>query len=148
MRPWRHDQFVIALPEWYARASEHATSAVDLSLFGDEPWVWLRREASPDYRHQFMATCRRAGCAPDATSPGQLDPDTTGRGGLRPRCPALVPKATAARTFQRPVAYRPLTDPAGTVELSLVTRAGSQEALVKECLRVAPEESIGTAHLD
>jgi hypothetical protein len=45
MRPWRHDQFVIALPEWHALATEGGTSAVDLSRFANEPWVWLRREA-------------------------------------------------------------------------------------------------------
>jgi DNA-binding transcriptional LysR family regulator len=38
MRPWRHDQFVIALPEWHSLAAEGTTAAaVDLSRFADEP---------------------------------------------------------------------------------------------------------------
>ncbi len=35
-------------------------SPVGLARFADEPWVRLRREASPDHHDRFMATCRRA----------------------------------------------------------------------------------------
>lgn len=147
MRPWRHDQFVIALPEWHSLAAEGTTAAVDLSRFADEPWVWLRREASPDYHDQLMATCRRAGFTPDTRHLAnsiltQLAMVACGFG------VTLVPNATAARTFQRPVAHRPLTDPADIVELSLVTRANAQEPLVKDFLRIASGETIGAAPLE
>ncbi|MEU9889747.1 LysR family transcriptional regulator [Sphaerisporangium sp. NPDC051017] len=135
MRPWRHDHFVIALPEEHPLAGNPA-DPVDLSRFADEPWVWLRREASPDYHDQLMMTCRRAGFTPDARHLAnsiltQLAMVTCGLG------VTLVPNATASRTFRHPVAYRPLTDPADIVELSLVTRAGTHEPLVQEFLRIA-----------
>ncbi|WP_425472939.1 LysR family substrate-binding domain-containing protein [Streptomyces botrytidirepellens] len=65
VRPWRHDQFVIALPSGHALAGD-TPDPVDLARFADEPWAWLRREASPDYHDQLMATCRRAGFTPEA----------------------------------------------------------------------------------
>ncbi|MFJ9900984.1 LysR family transcriptional regulator [Streptomyces sp. NPDC091280] len=135
MTPWRHDRFVIALPERHPLAQDTA-EPVDLSRFADEPWVWLNREASPDYHDQLMAACRRAGFTPDARHLAnsiltQLAMVACGLG------VTLVPNATAARTFQHPAAYRQLTDPADLVELSLVTRAGTREPLVQEFLRIA-----------
>jgi hypothetical protein len=46
------------------RAAE-AAGPVDLARFAEEPWVWLRRDASPDYHDQLMATCHQAGFTPD-----------------------------------------------------------------------------------
>ncbi|MFF4509340.1 hypothetical protein [Streptomyces sp. NPDC001401] len=45
-----------------------------------------------------------------------------------------------------PIAYRPLTDPDGIVELSLVTRSGTHEPLVQEFLRIASGRLLGAAH--
>ena len=64
IRPWRHDEFVIALPPGHPLAAG-APGPVHLARFAEEPWVWLRRDASPDYHDQLMATCRRAGFSPD-----------------------------------------------------------------------------------
>lgn len=144
MRPWRHDQFVIALPQRHPLAGD-TTEPVDLSRFADEPWVWLRREASPDYHDQLMATCRRAGFTPDARHLAnsiltQLTMVACGLG------VTLVPNVTAARSFDHPIAYRPLTDPADIVELSLVTRSGTHEPLVQEFLRIASGRPLGAAH--
>ena len=63
IQPWRHDEFVIALPPSHPLAAD-APNPVHLARFAGEPWVWLRREASPDYHDQLMATCRRAGFSP------------------------------------------------------------------------------------
>ncbi|KAK1185280.1 LysR family substrate-binding domain-containing protein [Streptomyces sp. NBS 14/10] len=134
VRPWRHDQFVIALPEGHSQAGD-ASDPVDLARFADEPWVWLRREASPDYHDQLMATCRKAGFTPDARHIAnsiltQLAMVACGLG------VTLVPNV-AVRSIQGPLAYRPLTDSADIVELSLVSRAGTHEPLVEEFLRHA-----------
>jgi DNA-binding transcriptional LysR family regulator len=98
--------------------------------------VWLRREASPDYHDQLMATCRRAGFTPDTHHLAnsiltQLAMVACGLG------VTLVPNATATRSPEQPVVYRPLSDPADLVELSLVTRSGTREPLVEEFLRTA-----------
>jgi hypothetical protein len=93
-----------------------------------------------------MATCRRAGFTPDARHLANSIPQLA-----MVACGfdvTLVPNATVARIFRRPVAHRPLTDPADIVELSLVTRANSQEPLVQEFLRIASGEAIGAAHLE
>ena len=63
-RPWRRDSFVLAIPAEHALASGTA-GPVSLARFADHPWVWLRRDASPDYHDQLMAACRRAGFSPD-----------------------------------------------------------------------------------
>ncbi|MGW1024405.1 LysR family transcriptional regulator [Streptomyces sp. NPDC002577] len=135
--PWRHDQFVIALPPGHPLA-DGTTEPVDLARFAQEPWVWLRRDASPDYHDQLMATCRRAGFSPDARHLAhsiltQLAMVACGLG------VTLVPNVTA-RSLQSPTAYRPLTDSADIVELSLVSRDGEQEPLVREFLRIATEQ--------
>ncbi|MFF4352941.1 LysR family transcriptional regulator [Streptomyces sp. NPDC001530] len=134
IQPWRHDQFVIALPADHPLAAD-APSPVDLARFADEPWVWLRREASPDYHDQLMATCRRAGFSPDVRHLAnsiltQLAMATCGLG------VTLVPNVTV-RQIHPPTPYRPLTDGADIVELSLVTRDGTQEPLVEQFLRIA-----------
>ncbi|MCT9138494.1 LysR family transcriptional regulator [Streptomyces violarus] len=134
VRPWRHDQFVIALPDGHPLTGD-TTDPVDLSGFADEPWVWLRREASPDYHDQLMATCRRAGFTPEARHVAnsiltQLAMVACGLG------VTLVPNV-AVRSIQGPIAYRPLSDPADIVELSLVSRDGGHEPLVEEFLRHA-----------
>ena len=113
MGPWRHDQFVIALPEGHPMAGD-TEDPVDLARFADEPWVWLRREASPDYHDQLMTTCRRAGFTPDARHIAdsiltQLAMVGCGLG------VTLVPNV-AVRSIQGPLACRPLTNSADIVE--------------------------------
>ncbi|MFI0822039.1 LysR family transcriptional regulator [Streptomyces sp. NPDC021098] len=134
VRPWRHDQFVIALPSGHPLSGGGA-EPVELAEFADEPWVWLRRGASPDYHDQLMATCRRAGFTPDARHIAnsiltQLSMVACGLG------VTLVPHVTV-RSIQGPIAYRPLTDAADLVELSLVSRADTHEPLVEEFLEHA-----------
>lgn len=134
MQPWRHNQFVIAIPAGHPLAGD-TTDPVDLARFADEPWAWLRREASPDYHDQLMATCRRAGFTPEARHIAnsiltQLAMVACGLG------VTLVPNV-AVRSIQGPIVYRPLTDAADIVELSLVSRADTHEPLVQEFLRHA-----------
>ena len=38
IQPWRHDEFVIALPPGHPLAAD-ASSPVNLASFADEPWV-------------------------------------------------------------------------------------------------------------
>jgi DNA-binding transcriptional LysR family regulator len=133
-QPWRRDSFVIALPVGHPAAG--ATGPVDLARFGDEPWVWLRRDASPDYHDQLMATCHNAGFTPDVrhianSIATQLAMAACGLG------VTLVPNV-AVRSAPPPTAtYRPLTNRAELVELSIVTRDSPNEPLVKEFLRIA-----------
>src|SRR5206468_12578000 len=54
-QPWRRDSFIIALPADHPAATG-TTGPVDLARFAEEPWVWLRRDVSPDYHDQLMAT--------------------------------------------------------------------------------------------
>ncbi|MEU6069705.1 MULTISPECIES: LysR family transcriptional regulator [Streptomyces] len=136
IQPWRHDEFVIALPPDHPLAPD-APSAVDLARFADEPWVWLSREASPDYHDQLTATCRRAGFGPDVRHLAnsiltQLAMVACGLG------VTLVPNVTA-RSTGLSVAYRPLVDRADIVELSLVSRAAGHEPLVRDFLAVASD---------
>jgi DNA-binding transcriptional LysR family regulator len=136
-QPWRRDRFVIALPETHAAAG-HATRAVDLANFADEPWVWLHRDASPDYHDQLMAACRRAGFTPDVhhlanTITTQLTMVACGLG------VTLVPDS-AARGTDSATVQLPLTGETDLVELSLVTRTGADEPLVHEFLRIATAE--------
>ncbi|MFG2005487.1 LysR family transcriptional regulator [Spirillospora sp. NPDC048911] len=134
VEPWRHDTFVIALPPGHPLAAG-APNPVHLARFADEPWVWLRREASPDYHDQLMATCRRAGFSPGVRHLAnsiftQLAMTASGLG------VTLVPNVTV-RQIQPPAPYRPLTDRADIVELSLVSRDGTQEPLAQQFLRLA-----------
>ena len=134
IQPWRHDEFVIALPPSHPLAAD-APSPVHLARFADEPWVWLRRGASPDYHDQLMATCRGAGFSPDIRHLAnsiftQLAMAASGLG------VTLVPNVSV-RQIQPTVPYRPLTDRADIVELSLVSRDGAQEPLAERFLRIA-----------
>ena len=133
-QPWRRDSFVIAIPAERAVATD-AADPVGLAGFADDPWVWLRRDASPDYHDQLMATCRRAGFSPDVR---HLANSITTQlamvaGGLGV---TLVPNVLVG-SMQLPVTYRPLIDRADLIELSLVTRNSTQEPLVREFLRIA-----------
>jgi DNA-binding transcriptional LysR family regulator len=134
IRPWRRDKFVLALPPGHPLAAD-APSPVHLARFADEPWVWLRREASPDYHDQLMATCRRAGFSPGIRHLAnsiftQLAMTTSGLG------VTLVPNVSV-RQIQPTAPYRPLTDRADIVELSLVSRDGAQEPLAERFLSIA-----------
>ncbi len=134
-QPWRRDSFIIALPADHPAAAD-TTGPVDLARFADEPWVWLRRDISPDYHDQLMAACRNAGFTPDArhianSIATQLAMVACGLG------VTLVPN-TAVRSALPPTAtYRPLTSSAELIELSLVTRENPGEPLVQEFLRIA-----------
>lgn len=134
IRPWRRDEFVLALPPGHPLAAD-APSPVHLARFADEPWVWLRREASPDYHDQLMATCRRAGFSPGIRHLAnsiftQLAMATSGLG------VTLVPNVSV-RQIQPTAPYRRLTDRADIVELSLVSRDGAQEPLAERFLSIA-----------
>ena len=133
-QPWRRDSFTIALPTDHPAAAE--TGPVDLARFTDEPWVWLRRDISPDYHDQLMATCHNAGFTPDVrhianSIATQLAMVACGLG------VTLVPNVAVRSALPPTATYRPLTNRAELVELSLVTRDSPHEPLVKEFLRIA-----------
>jgi DNA-binding transcriptional LysR family regulator len=134
IQPWRHDEFVVALPPGHPLTADDP-SPVHLARFADEPWGWLRREASPDYHDQLMATCRRAGFSPGIrhlanSISTQLAMAAAGLG------VSLVPNVSMQQ-IQPTALYRPLTDRAGIVELSLVSRDTAHEPLAKHFLRIA-----------
>jgi DNA-binding transcriptional LysR family regulator len=134
IHPWRRDQFILAVPPQHPLATG-TPDPVPLAYLADEPWVWLRREASPDYHDQLMATCRAAGFSPDVRHLAnsiftQLAMVSVGLG------VTLVPNA-APHQVQLSAVYRPLTDRADIVELSLVARAGAHEPLTEHFLRTA-----------
>jgi len=141
-QPWRRDSLVIALPVGHPAAE--TTGPVDLARFADEPWVWLRRDASPDYHDQLMATCHQAGFTPDVRHTAnsiatQLAMVACGLGAT------LVPNVAVRSALPPTATYRPLTTRAELVELSLVTRDNPHEPLVKEFLRIALAQPHNTA---
>lgn len=134
-QPWRRDSFVIALPADHP-ATDETPGAVDLARFAEEPWVWLRRDASPDYHDQLMATCHQAGFSPDVQHVAnsiatQLAMVACGLG------VTLVPNVAVRSVLPSTATYRPLTNRAELVELSIVTRESPHEPLVAEFLRIA-----------
>jgi len=134
-QPWRRDSFVIALPADHPAAAE-APGPVDLARFAEEPWVWLRRDASPDYHDQLVTTCHNAGFTPDVrhianSIATQLAMASCGLG------VTLVPNVAVRSALPPTATYRPLTNRAELVELSLVTRENPHEPLVREFLRIA-----------
>lgn len=134
-QPWRRDSFIIALPTDHPVAAE-TTGPVNLARFADEPWVWLRRDISPDYHDQLMATCHKAGFTPDVrhlanSIATQLAMAACGLG------VTLVPNVAVRSALPPTGTYRPLTNCAELVELSLVTREYPHEPLVREFLRLA-----------
>ena len=141
-QPWRRDSFVIALPHGHPAAE--TTGPVDLARFAHEPWVWLCRDASPDYHDQLMATCHNAGFTPDVRHTAnsiatQLAMVACGLG------VTLVPNVAVRSALPPTATYRPLTNRAELVELSLVTRDSPHEPLVKEFLRIALAQPHDTA---
>jgi len=137
-RPLRRDQLVIATPTDYPRVPD-TTDPIDLSTLREEPWVWLRRDVSPDYHDQLLTACREAGFTPDALCRAnsittQLAMVASGLG------ITLVPKA-AIRFGQPNIRHRPLLHPFELVELSLVSRDTSREPLVNhfvDCAATQP----------
>ncbi len=134
VRPWRRDHFVLALPPEHS-AAVSAPRPVDLARFADDAWVWLHRDASPDYHDELMATCRRAGFTPDVRHRAnsittQLTMVACGLG------ITLVPNG-AAQSIQLPTVQRTLSRRAELVELALVSRSGTHEPLVEEFCRLA-----------
>ena len=143
IQPWRRDSFVIALPADHPVAGETAR-AVDLARFAEEPWVWLRRDASPDYHDQLVATCHKAGFTPNVrhianSIATQLAMVACGLG------VTLVPNVAVRSALPPTATYRPLTNRAELVELSLVTRESPHQPLVKEFLRIALTQPHDTA---
>ena len=142
-QPWRHDTFVIALPADHPAAGG-PPGAIGLASFAEEPWVWLRRDASPDYHDQLMATCHNAGFTPDVrhianSIATQLAMVACGLG------VTLVPNVAAHSALPPTATYRPLTNRAELVELSLVTRESPPEPLVRDFLRLVQSQSHDTA---
>jgi DNA-binding transcriptional LysR family regulator len=142
-QPWRRDTFIVALPADHPAAAE-ATEPVDLAHFAQEPWVWLRRDASPDYHDQLMATCHKAGFTPDVrhianSIATQLAMVGCGLG------VTLVPNVAVRSALPPTATYRPLSDRAELIELSLVTRESPHEPLVREFLRIALTQPHDTA---
>jgi DNA-binding transcriptional LysR family regulator len=137
-RPLRRDQLVVATPSDYPSVPD-STDGIDLSTLCDEPWVWLRRDVSPDYHDQLLTACRQAGFTPDAhchanSITTQLAMVASGLG------ITLVPNA-AIRLGQPDIRHRPLLNPFELVELSLVSRDTSREPLVNhfiECATTKP----------
>jgi DNA-binding transcriptional LysR family regulator len=135
--PLRRDQLVIATPSDYPRVPD-STDAIDLSTLRDEPWVWLRRDVSPDYHDQLLTACREAGFTPDAhchanSITTQLAMVASGLG------ITLVPNA-AIRFGQPDIRHRPLLNPFELVELSLVSRDTTREPLVNHFIECATTE--------
>lgn len=111
-----------------------APHPVELTGLADEPWVWLAREASPDYHDQLMTTCRRAGFGPDVHHVAnsiltQLAMVAAGLG------ITLAPNTTVRQDVA--ITHRPLTERAELVELSLVIRAAAPGPLVEQFLQIA-----------
>ena len=99
--------------------------------------MWLRRDASPDYHDQLMATCHRAGFSPGVRHVAnsiftQLAMTAAGLG------VTLVPNASV-RQIQPPAPHCPLTERADIVELSLVSPDGAREPLTEHFLRIAAQ---------
>lgn len=115
-----------------------STDAIDLSTLRDEPWVWLRRDVSPDYHDQLLTACREAGFTPDAhchanSITTQLAMVASGLG------ITLVPNA-AIRFGHPDIRHRPLLNPFELVELSLVSRDTTREPLVDHFIECATTE--------
>jgi DNA-binding transcriptional LysR family regulator len=136
VQPWRRDHFVIALPPAHPLAAD-GDQPVDLAQLAEEQWVWLHRDASPDYHDQLIATCHQAGFTPDTRHHAnsittQLAMVACGLG------VTLVPHV-AASAVQPPTALRSLKRRADLVELALVSRADGHEPLVAEFVHTALE---------
>ncbi len=137
--PLRRDHLVIATPTDHPRVPD-TLDAIDLGTLRDEPWVWLRRDVSPDYHDQLLSACRAAGFTPEAhchanSITTQLAMVASGLG------ITLVPNA-AIRFGQPNIRHRPLLNPFELVELSLVSRDTSREPLVNhfiDCATTEPE---------
>jgi DNA-binding transcriptional LysR family regulator len=140
VHPWRQDRFVLALPKHHPEASRQQPAR--LERFADNPWVWLNRVASPDYHDQLMATCHQAGFTPDVRH--YANSITTQlamvAGGLGI---TLVPDLSAGAA-PLGTSYRRLASRNPLAELSLVTRSGADEPLVREFIRFALNEREST----
>lgn len=141
-RPLRRDHLVVAAPTDFPSVPDTA-EPIDLGTLRDEPWVWLRRDISPDYHDQLMTACRTAGFTPDAhchanSITTQLAMVASGLG------ITLVPQA-AIRFGQSDIRHRPLLNPFELVELSLVSRDTGHEPLVNHFVECATTETAVTS---
>ncbi|MDP9936789.1 DNA-binding transcriptional LysR family regulator [Paenarthrobacter nicotinovorans] len=141
--PLRRDRFVLALPRTHVMAQ--AKGPVDLARFRDESWVWLPRAISPDYHDEMVAACRHAGFSPNAkhfanSIQSQLAMVGCGLG------VTLAPNSST--TAGAGYLLRELVHGVDLVELSLVTRAGSNEAIVENFVRCAQSIILGSAAND
>lgn len=132
--PLRRDHLVVAVPADYPGVPD-SVEPIDLRTLRDEPWVWLRREVSPDYHDQLLTACRRAGFTPDAQCHAnsittQLAMVGSGLG------ITLAPQAAIA-LGQANIRHRPLLTPFELVELSLVSRDIGDEPLVDHFIECA-----------
>lgn len=125
--PLRRDHFVLALPAGHPHAADTST-AVDLAALRDEPWVWLRREISPDYHDELMAACRQAGFAPDTRH--HANSITTQLAMVASGLGVTLAPNTSLRSVNTEISYRPLRRRVDLVELSLVCRDTTHEPLV------------------
>jgi DNA-binding transcriptional LysR family regulator len=135
IRPWRHDEFVLALPAEHPLGTS-ASSSIDLALAAEEQWVWLRRDASPGYHDQLAAICHEAGFSPDVRHVAnsiftQLAMVASGLG------VTLVP-SVCVEQFHPRIEHRRLLRRTEIVELSIVARAGPLAPLVEAFWRTEP----------
>lgn len=140
--PVRRDHFVVAMPKTHrlARSGGPSQEPVSLADFRDEPWVWLPRHISPDYHDELVAACRQAGFSPEAhhyanSIHSQLAMVECGLG------VTLVPETSAKQQPHGRIVWRELRKRVDLVELSVVSRSGTEEPLVEHfigCFR--PED--------
>lgn len=138
-RPLRRDSFVVAFPPGHPRAG--SPEPIDLALLRDEPWVWLRREVSPDYHDQLLSACRTAGFTPD--TPCRANSITTQLAMVEAGLGVTMVPNTSARVGDSRVHFRALAQRFDLVELSLVCRDVGGERLVEHFIQCAATETSG-----
>lgn len=137
--PLRRDHFVVAMPEEHPLAA--GDGPVNLAEYRDDAWVWLRRDISPDYHDEIVAACRQAGFSPEA----QHYANSIHSQLAMVRCGLGVTLAPESSVRQQPqgLVWRELRKRVDLVELSVVVRAGGEEALVQHFIACATPEPEG-----